>query len=161
MVPVPRDLTDRSGSEVRPAGAVSSEEYNEGPDVLSASITSNNSALPHPGDLRIREWKAAGLLKPSLVQTKLATIEASLIRRKLGELRDEDLEAFDAGLREALIDHGCRYERLRGAARGDRGGSVVGAAFARRGQKTGSHRYLCSRSCGVARGARPWGGSGG
>ena len=102
VVLAPMDFTDRSGPEVRSAVVVSSEEYNEGPNVLIASITSNNSALPHPGDLRIREWKAAGLPKPSLAPSKLATIEASLIRRKLGELRDEDLEAFDAGLREAL-----------------------------------------------------------
>lgn len=103
VVLVPMDFTDRSASKVRPAVVISSEEYNRtSPDVLIASITSNRNALPHPGDHRIREWKAAGLLKPSLAQTKLATVEAPVIRRKLGELAAEDLETFDAGLREAL-----------------------------------------------------------
>lgn len=103
VVLVPIDFTDRSGSKVRPAVVVSSEEYNRtSPDVLIASITSNRNALPHPGDHRVRGWKAAGLLKPSLAQTKIATVEAPVIRRKLGELDAEDLDAFDVGLREAL-----------------------------------------------------------
>lgn len=68
------DFTDRSESKLRPTVVVSGEDYNSGtPDVLIASITSNLRAIPHPGDYRIREWRAAGLLKPSLVQTKLAT----------------------------------------------------------------------------------------
>jgi mRNA interferase MazF len=102
VVLVPMDFTDRSGSKVRPAIVVSAEEYNRGPDVLIASVTSNRDALPHPGDHRIRGWKAARLLKPSLVQTKLATVEVPMIRRKLGELSAEDLTAFEVGLREAL-----------------------------------------------------------
>ncbi len=103
VVLVPIDFTDGSGSKLRPAVVISSEEYNRvSPDVLIASTTSNRSALPHPGDRPIREWKAAGLLKPSLAQTKIATVEAPVIRRKLGALEAEDLEAFTAGLREAL-----------------------------------------------------------
>lgn len=103
VVLVPMDFTDRSGSKVRPAVVVSSEEYNRAsPDVLIASITSNRNALAHPGDRLVREWKAAGLLKPSLAQTKLATVEASMIRRKLGKLDGNDLAALSDGLREAL-----------------------------------------------------------
>lgn len=102
VVLVPMDFTGRSGSKVRPAVVVSAEAYNRGPDVLIASITSNREPLPHSGDHRIEEWKAAGLLKPSLVQTKLATVEAPMIRRRLGELAAEDLSACEEGLREAL-----------------------------------------------------------
>lgn len=102
VILVPMDFTDRSGSKVRRAVVVSAEEYNEGPDVLIASITSNRKPLPHPGDHRIRQWKAAGLLKPSLAQIKLATVEAPMIQRKLGELAAEDLAAFETGLRATL-----------------------------------------------------------
>lgn len=67
VVLVAMDFTDRSGSKLRPALVVSGEDYNRGtPDVLIASITGNLGAIPHPGDHRIGEWKAAGLLKPSL-----------------------------------------------------------------------------------------------
>jgi mRNA interferase MazF len=97
------DFTDRSGSKVRPAVVVSAAEYNNGsPDVLIASITSNRNAVPHPGDHRIQSWEAANLLKPSLLQTKLATVETTVIQRKLGELETEDVKAFDDGLRRAL-----------------------------------------------------------
>ena len=103
VVLVPMDFTDGSGSKVRPAVVVSSEEYNStSPDVLIASITSNLDAIPHPGDHPIRKWREAGLLKPSLAQTKLATLEMPVIRRKLGELDAEDLVALEAGLRQAL-----------------------------------------------------------
>lgn len=103
VVLVPMDFTDRSGSKVRPAVVVSGEEYNRaGPDLLIASITGNLKALAHPGDHRIEDWKAAGLLKPSLAQTKLATVEASVIRRKLGELDEGDLAPLSNGLKEAL-----------------------------------------------------------
>lgn len=103
VVLVPMDFTDRSGSKVRPAVVVSTEDYNTAsPDVLIVSITSNRKALPHPGDHNIQQWKAANLLKPSLAQTKLATVEAHIIHRKLGTLHAEDLDALDAGLREAL-----------------------------------------------------------
>jgi hypothetical protein len=52
------------------------DEYNGGsPDVLIASITSNRNAVAHPGDLWLQNWESAGLLKPSLLQTKLATVE--------------------------------------------------------------------------------------
>jgi mRNA interferase MazF len=103
VVLVPIDFTDRSGRKVRPAVVVSSGEYNRAcPDVLIASITGNLSALAHIGDHRIERWKSAGLLKPSLAQTKLATVEVSVIRRKLGELEEDDMAAFSTGLREAL-----------------------------------------------------------
>ncbi len=103
VVLVPMDFTDRSGSKVRPALVVSVEEYNgESPDVLIASITSNRHAVAHPGDLWIQNWESVGLLKPSLLQTKLATVEATVIRRKLGEIAPEDLKAFEFGLRRAL-----------------------------------------------------------
>jgi len=50
----------------------------------------------------IADWRAAGLLRPSLAQTKLATIEASGIGRRLGALSTADLVAFEQGLRLAL-----------------------------------------------------------
>ncbi len=103
VVLAPLDFTNQSGSKWRPAVVVSTGRYNQiTPDVVVASITSNLHAIAHPGDHRIRDWQAAGLLKPSLAQTKLATVEASVIGRKLGSLTDNDLAAVERGLREAL-----------------------------------------------------------
>jgi mRNA interferase MazF len=97
------DFTDRSGAKWRPAVVVSSDRYNdESPDVLVASITGNLTALPHPGDHRIVDWQTAGLLRPSLAQAKIATVEASIIGRRLGSLSPRDLDALRRGLQEAL-----------------------------------------------------------
>jgi mRNA interferase MazF len=88
---------------LRPAVVVSGELYNEtSPDVLIASITSNAAAVPHPGDHVVGDWQAAGLLRPSLLQTKLATVEATIVGRRLGSLSAADMAAFERGLREAL-----------------------------------------------------------
>ena len=103
VVLVPFDFTDRSGTKWRPAVVVSSDHYNRAtPDLLIASITGNLKAIAHPGDHLLVEWQEAGLLKPSLAQTKLATVEAPLIRRKLGTLSSSDMAALDRGLRVAL-----------------------------------------------------------
>lgn len=103
VVLVAMNFTDRSGSKLRPAVVVSGEDYNRRtPDVLIASVTGNLGAVPHPGDHRIGAWESAGLLKPSLAQTKLATVEASIIRRKIGRLDPEDLSSFSLGLKRAL-----------------------------------------------------------
>lgn len=103
VVLVPFDFTDLSGSKVRPAIIISTDEYNQqSPDVLIASITGNLHPLPHPGDHQITGWQAAGLSLPSLAQTKIATIENQLVVRKLGELSEIDLAGIDQGLRKAL-----------------------------------------------------------
>jgi mRNA interferase MazF len=100
---VPFDFTDRSGTKWRPAVIVSSDRYNRiSPDLLIAAITGNAHALLRLGDHRLRDWQAAGLLRPSMVQTKIATIQASLVGRKLGALTPFDVAALDQGLRLAL-----------------------------------------------------------
>ena len=101
VVLVPFDFTDRSGSKWRPAVVISGNRYNrETPDVLIASITGKLRAIPHPRDHQLAGWQSAGLLRPSLVQTKLTTIEASLVERKLGRATTADMTAFERGLRE-------------------------------------------------------------
>ena len=103
VVLVPFGFTDQSGSKWRPAVVVSGDRYNaETPDVLIASITGNLRAIPYPGDHQIRAWQTAGLLMPSLAQTKIAAVEASIVGRRLGALAGADMAAFERGLREAL-----------------------------------------------------------
>ena len=97
------EFSNRTGTKWRPAVVVSSDAYNaESPDVVVASITGNRRAIAHPGDREIVEWQRAGLLRPSLAQTKLTTVEASAVGRRLGRLQPADLDAFDDGLRAAL-----------------------------------------------------------
>lgn len=103
VVLVPFDFTDGSGAKMRPAVIVSSDEYNgTSPDVLLASVTGNLDAIEHPGDHRVVDWKRAGLLRASLVQAKIATVESSCVHRRLGRLSTRDLRAVDQGLRQAM-----------------------------------------------------------
>lgn len=96
-------FTSAATSKQRPAIVISSDTYNQrSPDVMIASITSQVGALPHPGDHVIADWKGAGLLKPSLAQTKIATVEQSMITRRLGRLGGGDWAAVERGLRTAL-----------------------------------------------------------
>jgi mRNA interferase MazF len=103
VVLVPIGFTNHSGIKRRPAVFVSSDTYNsQSPDVMIAAIPGNLRALHHPGDYLLQDWQAAGLLKPSLVQTKIATVETGIIGRQLGRLSRHDLTALERGLREAL-----------------------------------------------------------
>ena len=103
VVLVPIGFTNQTGAKRRPAVVISSDRYNAtSPDVMIASITGNLQAIRHPGDHELVDWQAAGLPRPSLAQAKIATVEATIIERRLGTLTPTDLAAVDRGLREAL-----------------------------------------------------------
>lgn len=103
VILVPFEYTDRSGTKWRPAIVISSDAYDTTtPDLVIASVTGNLRAIPHPGDHLLHDWKAAGLLRPSLTQTKLATIEASMVGGRLDSLSQPDMQALGQGIRVAL-----------------------------------------------------------
>jgi hypothetical protein len=55
-------------------------------------ITSQIEALKLDGDVLLADWKAAGLLHPSLLRlAKVATIDAELIEKIVGKLTPSDL----------------------------------------------------------------------
>jgi mRNA-degrading endonuclease toxin of MazEF toxin-antitoxin module len=89
----------------RPACVVSSTEYNEGPDVIVAMVTSRRSRLQHPeiGDVVLRDWQDAGLPLPSVVRTgRLLVLEQRLLTLTLGDLSANDLQAVEAGMLAVL-----------------------------------------------------------
>ena len=99
VILVPFPFSNQTTTKQRPAVIVSSNEYNsKRADVIIAAITSSINAI-WLGDYRLRDWKEAGLLKPSVVKASLATIQKDLIRRNLGTLTQTD---FD-GLTQSLI----------------------------------------------------------
>jgi mRNA interferase MazF len=72
--------------KMRPAVVVADTGDN---DVVLARVTTQ----PYHGlfDVQLAEWKSAGLLAPSVLRLhKLATINKSLIQRRLGSLADGD-----------------------------------------------------------------------
>jgi mRNA interferase MazF len=99
VVLVPFPFTDQSQSKQRPAVVVSSRAYaDQRPDFVMMAITSQLRPAPLLGETWLEAWEEAGLLKPSAVKPVLATLEQSLVIRKLGVLAVGD----QARLRDAI-----------------------------------------------------------
>jgi mRNA interferase MazF len=70
-------------------------------DVILARVTTQNYHSSF--DVQLTEWKSAGLLAPSVLRLhKLATINKSLIQRRLGSLADADRNHAEAALKELV-----------------------------------------------------------
>lgn len=84
---VPFPFTDLSSTKRRPALVVSPDNYNVEKDVVILFITSQINVSPRVGDYDLQKWREAGLPKPSKIRMKFATIDKSLIIKKLGKLK--------------------------------------------------------------------------
>jgi mRNA interferase MazF len=95
-------FSDESGKKLRPALVISSSAYNRGrKEVVVAAITSNVRRRLF-GDHSIVDWKAAGLLFPSVATGILRTVARAMIDRKLGVMAKVDMDSVDAVLRRSL-----------------------------------------------------------
>jgi mRNA interferase MazF len=95
-------FSDESGRKVRPAVVISSAAYSRArQELIVAAITSNVRRRLH-GDYLITDWKAAGLLFPSVATGILRTIARVMIDRRLGAVAKSDMDAFDRELRRSL-----------------------------------------------------------
>jgi len=90
VVLVPFPFTNLKTTKKRPALVISPDEYNSGADIVILFITSNVTALSRPGDYLIENWKQSGLPKPSMTRMKFATIENSIVIKKIGRLQNND-----------------------------------------------------------------------
>jgi mRNA-degrading endonuclease toxin of MazEF toxin-antitoxin module len=96
-------FADESGKKLRPALVISSPAYQRGrQEMIIAAITSNVKRRLL-GDHLIADWRAAGLLFPSLVTAILRTVKQTMIHRKLGSMARTDLQAVDRELRRCLV----------------------------------------------------------
>ncbi|MGH6956615.1 MAG: type II toxin-antitoxin system PemK/MazF family toxin [Caulobacteraceae bacterium] len=99
VVLVPFPFTSQAASKQRPAAVVSSGAYNlERPDIMLMAITSQLRPTPALGEVWLRHWQGAGLLKPSAVKPVIATLEQRLVIRRLGVLDAEDQGALRAAI---------------------------------------------------------------
>jgi mRNA interferase MazF len=99
VVLVPFPFTSQAAAKQRPAVVVSSRVYSmERPDVILMAITSQLRPTPLFGEVWLRDWQAAGLLKPSAVKPVLATFEQSLIVKEMGGLSASDQDALRTAL---------------------------------------------------------------
>jgi mRNA interferase MazF len=100
---VPFPFTEQTTIKKRPAIVISSETYNQvKPDLILIAVTSQLSQELQFGEMLILEWSRAGLLKASLVKPLIATLEKSLIIRKLGALEMQDKQSLKCCLQQIL-----------------------------------------------------------
>ena len=78
----------------RPGLIFSPDTYNKGADSVFSFITSKIDRDKRLGDYLIEEWKLAQLPKPSLLRMEFATIEKSIIIKKIGKLSELDRSVF-------------------------------------------------------------------
>ena len=103
VVLVPFPFSDQTSVKQRPSLVVSVDAFHQrGPDLLIMAVTSQVGSPLKFGEFFIRDWHAAGLLKPSAVKAAMATVEARLVRRRLGHLSDYDLEQLKRTLQGLL-----------------------------------------------------------
>ncbi|MHB8844706.1 MAG: type II toxin-antitoxin system PemK/MazF family toxin [Nitrospirota bacterium] len=103
IVLVPFPFSNQSATKKRPAVVVSSAPYNAtSQDLVILAVTSKVVNTTGIGECLVKDWKHAGLLKPSAIKPALSTIDRTLIYRKLGALSRPDLSAMDKALRALL-----------------------------------------------------------
>jgi mRNA interferase MazF len=103
VVPVPFPLTSQVASKQRPAVIVSNLAYNRAkPDGVLMAITSQFRPSPRFGEVWLRDWPAAGLLKPSVVKPVFATLEHALNLRQLGTLALRDKTTLQNAIGQVL-----------------------------------------------------------
>ena len=102
VVLVPFPYSDLRGLKRRPACVVSGQEYQRGPDVIVAMITSQTirHQLPGLGDVVVAGWRAAGLRALSTIRVgRLLVIEHRLVKTTLGRLASATMAEVDDALR--------------------------------------------------------------
>ena len=101
VVLVPFPFTDLSAIRVRPAVVMSSDIFiADSRDLIVAMVTSRPQTSAT--DCALEDWREAGLIHPSWVRSKLATLAERLVQFSPGRLSPRDLGTVEARLRIAL-----------------------------------------------------------
>jgi mRNA interferase MazF len=103
IILVPFQFTDQPVAKRRPAVVISSDPYHRGRDeVIIAALTSRIRSPLLVGDHLIKEWRQAGLPKPSVATAILRTVKGNMIVRRVGSLGSGDMLEIDKQLRKVM-----------------------------------------------------------
>lgn len=103
IVLVPFPFIDQSAAKKRPAVVISSAAYQrERPDLIIMAITSQVRPAQTLGEVVVKDWQDAGLLKPSAIKPVIATTEKPLVINTLGRLKDSDQTALRTIISEII-----------------------------------------------------------
>ena len=82
---------------------VSGSAYNKAKsDIIIMAISSQFHLSGGIGEAWLGDWRAAGLLKPSVVKPVFATLEQKLLLRTLGSLSAADMAAVRKSIGESI-----------------------------------------------------------
>ncbi|MGG6242241.1 type II toxin-antitoxin system PemK/MazF family toxin [Nodosilinea sp. AN01ver1] len=96
VVLVPFPFTNQNALKKRPSIIISSCEYNAArPDLILIAVTSQVKTPLLFGETMISDWRAAGLLKLSVIKPVITTVQRDLVIKKLGKLMLTDLRALE------------------------------------------------------------------
>ncbi len=103
IVLVPFPFAELTAKKARPTVVVSGARFfrAEG-KIIVAAITIHVAARSGPTNFHLVDWQEAGLLKPSVITSWLATLSTDVILKKIGTLTKAQLGAFESALRAAL-----------------------------------------------------------
>ncbi|MEA1881647.1 MAG: type II toxin-antitoxin system PemK/MazF family toxin [Candidatus Marinimicrobia bacterium] len=100
VVLLPFPFSNQSIIKKRPGLILSpNRAINEKFDIVIAFMTSNMASPPRIGDIQLMDWKKENLPKPTMVRMKFATIEYSMILKRLGQLSAKDQNAVQKELK--------------------------------------------------------------
>jgi len=103
VILVPFPFTDQTTTKKRPAVVISSQAYqNERPDLILMAITSQTRSRTTIGEITIKNWQEAGLIKPSVLKPLITTIEKTLVLRTMGKLTPTDQKSLHEALGKIL-----------------------------------------------------------
>ena len=103
VVLIPFPHSDLYAVKTRPTIVVSTSAYQTVHGELLLVYLTSQISRPHPTfDYLLVDWKAAGLLKPTLMKPRLAVIQEALIQHHIGMISSLDLAEVDRRLRRAM-----------------------------------------------------------
>ncbi len=99
LVPIP--FTDLSRHPVRPGVVLTSPRFETSTgDIIVAALTSQPHDLPT--DYELKDWRQAGLTRPSWARARLATLQANLVQFSPGRLSVRDFSEVEQRVRSAM-----------------------------------------------------------
>jgi len=88
-------FTNLQATKKRPAVIISNQTYQQNrPDVILMAITSQIRQPLATGEAILRDWQAAGLVKPSVFKPLIATLEKNQVVKVMGQLSAADRESL-------------------------------------------------------------------
>ena len=71
-------------------------------DLIVLAVTSQVRPQNAVGEVQVKDWKQAGLLKASVTKPVIATIERRLVRKRIGKLSTEDQRSLRAAIEQII-----------------------------------------------------------